>query len=95
MSCFKKVPKSQWNQIVLNTKDFSRVIRGRAGKEYIAKCHQLYFQVAYGLHPGWHVIEQIRASSAPLWVYYVVWYIKLLLEVYETVNWSEMGKAIP
>lgn len=24
-----------------------------------------------------------------------VWYIKLLLEVYDTVNWSEMGKAIP
>lgn len=37
--------------------------------------------------------EQIRAGSTLL-LCYVVWYVKLLLEAYEIVNWSKMGKAI-
>lgn len=43
----------------------------------------------------WAHTQNRHVQVAPLGVYYVVWYIKLLFEVYETVNWSEMGKAIP
>lgn len=57
-----------------------------------------HIHIAYGIHPGVAYLEHTQnryVQVAPPISILCVWYIELLLEVYETVNWSEMGRAIP
>lgn len=61
------------------------------GYHHIFILHMVYtLDSVLGAYRG-----QIRAGSTPYW--YTMWFrtSNLLLEAYEIVNWSEMGKAVP